>query len=38
MVMRDGRIELYGPRDEVLARIAGPNVTPHPTPATRAAS
>jgi ATP-binding cassette subfamily C protein len=38
MVIRDGRIELYGPRDEVLARLAAPNVTPHPAPATRAAS
>jgi ATP-binding cassette subfamily C protein len=40
MVMRDGRIELFGPRDEVLARLAAPaNVAPHPTsPATRAAS
>jgi len=40
MVMRDGRIELYGPRDEVLARLTSANVTAHPTsPATtRAAS
>jgi ATP-binding cassette subfamily C protein len=38
MVMREGRIELYGPRDEVLARLSAPNVTPHPSPATRAAS
>ena len=38
MVMREGRIELYGPRDEVLARLSSPNVTPHPNPATRAAS
>jgi PrtD family type I secretion system ABC transporter len=36
MVMRDGRIELYGPRDEVLARLSASNVTAHPTPATRA--
>lgn len=26
MVLRDGRVELYGPRDEVLAKIAPPNV------------
>ena len=41
MVMRDGRSELYGPRDEVLARLTSSNVTAHPspaTPATRAAS
>jgi ATP-binding cassette subfamily C protein len=40
MVMREGRIELYGPRDEVLARLTSSNVTAHPTsPATaRAAS
>lgn len=38
MVMRDGRIELYGPRDEVLARLSAPNVTPHPGAPTRAAS
>jgi ATP-binding cassette subfamily C protein len=38
MVMREGRIELYGPRDEVLARLSAPNVTPHPGPPTRAAS
>jgi ATP-binding cassette subfamily C protein len=36
MVMRDGRIELYGPRDEVLARLSANNVTAHPTPANRA--
>jgi ATP-binding cassette subfamily C protein len=38
MVMREGRIEIYGPRDEVLARLSAPNVTPHPGPPTRAAS
>ncbi len=38
MVMRDGRIELYGPRDEVLARLTSSNVTAHPSPANRAAS
>ena len=38
MVIRDGRIELYGPRDEVLARLASSNITAHPAPATRAAS
>ena len=39
MVMREGRIELYGPRDEVLARLTSTNVTAHPTtPANRAAS
>ena len=39
MVMRDGRIELYGPRDEVLARLTSSNVTSHPNPpANRAAS
>jgi ATP-binding cassette subfamily C protein len=39
MVMREGRIELYGPRDEVLARLTSANVTAHPTsPASRAAS
>ena len=32
MVMRDGRIELFGPRDEVLARLSGSNVTAHPNP------
>lgn len=26
LVLRDGRVELYGPRDEVLAKIAPPNV------------
>ena len=36
MVMRDGRIELYGPRDEVLARLSASNVTPHPNPPNRA--
>jgi len=36
MVMREGRIELYGPRDEVLARLSASNVTAHPTPANRA--
>jgi ATP-binding cassette subfamily C protein len=37
MVMRDGRIELFGPRDEVLARLTASNVTAHPNPAARAA-
>jgi ATP-binding cassette subfamily C protein len=32
MVMRDGRIELFGPRDEVLARLSAGNVTAHPAP------
>jgi len=36
MVMRDGRIELYGPRDEVLARLSASNVTAHPNPPNRA--
>ena len=36
MVMRDGRIELFGPRDEVLARLSASNVTAHPNPVTRA--
>jgi ATP-binding cassette subfamily C protein len=26
LVLRDGRVELYGPRDEVLPKIAPPNL------------
>jgi PrtD family type I secretion system ABC transporter len=33
MVMRDGRIEMFGPRDEVLARLASPQVKTHPAAA-----
>jgi PrtD family type I secretion system ABC transporter len=33
MVLRDGRIEMFGPRDEVLARLASPQVTAHPAAA-----
>jgi len=36
MFMRDGRIELFGPRDEVLARLSASNVTAHPNPPARA--
>jgi ATP-binding cassette subfamily C protein len=36
MVVREGRIELYGPRDDVLARLSASNVTPHPNPGARA--
>lgn len=36
MVMREGRVELYGPRDEVLARLSASNVTAHPNPPNRA--
>jgi ATP-binding cassette subfamily C protein len=36
MVMRDGRIELFGPRDEVLARLSASNVTSHPNTGPRA--
>jgi ABC-type protease/lipase transport system fused ATPase/permease subunit len=36
MVLKDGRIELYGPRDEVVARISGP--TRHVTSATPSAA
>lgn len=35
MVLKDGRVELYGPRDEVVARISGPprHVPSAPSPA-----
>ena len=36
MVMRDGRIEVFGPRDEVLARLARSQVKAHPAAAERA--
>ena len=35
MVMREGRIDLYGPRDMVLARLSAPNVALHPSPAAK---
>jgi ATP-binding cassette subfamily C protein len=35
MVVRDGRIDLYGPRDAVLARLSGSNIALHPNPANR---
>ncbi len=31
MVMRDGRIEMFGPRDEILARLASPQIKTHPS-------
>ena len=34
LVLRDGMIELYGPRDQVLERMAQ-NANPQPAPATR---
>jgi PrtD family type I secretion system ABC transporter len=30
MVLRDGRIEMFGPRDEILARLSSPQVKTHP--------
>jgi PrtD family type I secretion system ABC transporter len=36
MVMRDGRIEMYGPRDEVMARLSSPQVKTHPASAAHA--
>ncbi len=33
MVLRDGRIELYGPREEVLSRLASTQVRTHPAAA-----
>lgn len=32
LVMRDGRMEMFGPRDEVLAKIAPPNLRRVPAP------
>lgn len=33
LVLQDGTVQAYGPRDEIMARIAGPRVVPGPTPA-----
>lgn len=32
LVLQDGAVQAYGPRDEIMARIAGPRVVPGPTP------
>jgi ATP-binding cassette subfamily C protein len=32
MVLREGRIDLFGPRDMVLARLSASNVAQHPSP------
>jgi ATP-binding cassette, subfamily C, bacterial len=31
LVLQDGAVQAYGPRDEIMARIAGPRVVPGPT-------
>lgn len=36
LVMREGHIDMFGPRDEVLARLASPQVKTHPAAAARA--
>lgn len=36
MVLREGRIDMFGPRDEVLARLASPQIKTHPAAAARA--
>lgn len=33
MVMQDGAVQAFGPRDEILAKIIGPRVVPGPGPA-----
>lgn len=33
MVMQDGAIQAFGPRDDVMAKIVGPRVVPGPAPA-----
>ncbi len=33
MVMQDGAIQAFGPRDDILAKIIGPRVVPGPVPA-----
>lgn len=33
MVMQDGAVQAFGPRDEILAKIVGPRVVPGPAPA-----
>jgi len=38
LVMRDGRMEMFGPRDEVLAKIAPPNLRRVPVPSVAKAS
>lgn len=32
MVMQDGAVQAFGPRDEILAKIIGPRVVPGPGP------